>query len=247
MIHPVSFVPVTASDLDTKADPSLGSLNAKLRPLYQLANDLSGANGPITLLNSLNMNNNPVRNIGAPVTSADALNQTNADPMYSTSTQQAAMEAVGNKMLQTTRRLNDGTQQHVISSDLNKQGSIPPSNVNGMLAYNSTGTQVVFTWTGIYVQLSDGSYATIKNSSLTVTGLASGMNYYYPYYDTKLGLLVFVVNSSVASGAPPVAFPSVNSAAGQAQNSDGRIALTSAGYSITTGGGSGTIPLRARS
>src|SRR5208282_255903 len=158
MSQPVSYVPITPQDLDVKADPSLGSLDAKLRPLYNLANYLLGARGPITLLSTLNLNGNPVRNVGAPVTSADALSQTTADPMYSTSTQQAAMEAVGSKMLQTTRRLNDGTQQHTVSSDLNTQGSIPPSNVAGTLAYTTSATSILFAWTGIMIQLSDGSY-----------------------------------------------------------------------------------------
>jgi len=249
MSQPVSFVSITPQDLDTKADPSLGSLNAKLSPLYKLANYLLGASGPVTLLSDLNMNKNAVRNIGPPVTSADALNQTNADPMYSTSTQQAAMEAVGTKMLQTTRRLNDGTQQHTVSSDLNTQGSIPPSNVAGTLAYTTSATSILFAWTGIMIQLSDGSYKAIKNSSLNVTGLTGSTQYtFYPYYDTKLGLLTFVADNVNGVGVPPIGFTggSGYSPAGQAQTSDTRIALTSVLLQVTTGGASGNAVLRSR-
>jgi hypothetical protein len=248
MAQPVSFVPVTPQDLDAKADPSLGSLNAKLAPLYRLANYLLGASGPVTLLSDVNMNGNSVRNIGPPVTSADALNQTNADPMYSTSTQQAAMEAVGTKMLQTTRRLNDGTQQHTTSSDLNTQGSIPPSNITGSLVATPSSTSISFAWTNIVIQLADGSYKAIRNSSLNVTGLAGGTTFtFYPYYDTKLGLLTFVADNTNATGVPPVAFVSSGySPASQAQTSDTRVALTSGGFQASTGGSIYHVPLRTR-
>jgi hypothetical protein len=249
MSQPVSFIPVTPQDLDAKSDPSLGSLNAKLAPLYRLANYLLGASGPVTLLADVNMNGNSVRNIGAPVTAADALSQNTADPMYSTSTQQAAMEAIGTKMLQTTRRLNDGTQQHTISSDLNVQGSIPPTNITGTLAFTTSATSILFAWTSIVIQLSDGSYKAIKNSSLNVTGLAGSTQFtFYPYYDTKLGLLTFVADNVNATGVPPVAFASAGySPAAQAQTSDTRIALTSGGFQVTTGGASGHATLRTRS
>lgn len=248
MNTPVSFVPVIPQDLDAKSDPSLGSLNAKLAPLYRLANYLLGANGPITLLSDLNMNQNAVRNVGPPVTAADALSQNTADPMYSTSTQQAAMEAIGAKMLQTTRRLNDPTQQHATSSDLNTQGSIPPTNITGTLTATPGAMSINFSWNSIVIQLSDGSYKAIRDSSLNVTGLAATTTYaFYPYYDTKLGLLVFVAISGTASGVPPVAFASTgNTTAAQAQTLDTRIALTSVLAQATTGGSAGPIQLRTR-
>lgn len=250
MSQPIQFNAVIPDDLDVKKDPTLGNLNAKFRDLTNLVNYLLGARGPITLLADLNLNGNRVRNIGAPLTSQDALSQTTADPMYSTPVQQAAMEAIGTEMLQTTRRLNDGTQQHKISSDLNSQGSIPPSNVTGSLTWTTTANSATFTWTGVVIQYSDFSTVAIRDSSLTVTGLTNGATYtFYPYYDTNLGILSFVVESGVGSGSPPAGFPSVgDSTAAQMQTSDGAIPLTaSAGdMHVPINGMSGMAHLRSR-
>ena len=157
-------------------------------------------------------------------------------------------------MLQTTRRLNDGTQQHRISSDLNGQGSVPPSNITGTLAFTSVaGSSITFTWTSVIIQLADLSYIGIKNGTLTVTGLANTTYDFFPYYDTRLGILSFVADSVNGTGAPPIAIlaslsVSIISTELQQQNSDGRIALTataSAG-AVTINGTPGTIGLRAR-
>lgn len=249
MPNPINFNPVIPEDLDVKKDPSLGVFNAKLRDLTETINYLLGARGTVTLLSHLNLNGNRIMNVGAPQASSDALSQTTADPLYSTSVQQAAMEAVGERMLQTTRRLNDGTQQHKISSDLNRQGSIPPSNITGSLTWTTAATSVTFKWTNVVIQNADLSFTAIKDSSLTVTGLTNGATYvFYPYYDTSNGLLTFVV-AAVASGSPPCAFgASGNTAAAQAQTADQAIPLTASASdaTVTINGSPGSVHLRTR-
>lgn len=220
--------------------------------LVTQVNISQGVHGPIPVYNHIDMGGNRVMNVGSPPTgvTTDALSQQAADPMYSTATQQAAFEATGSKILQTARKLNDGTKQHKISSDLNLQGSVPPSNITGTLHFAPTSTTVVWTWTSIIIQLADLSYIGVKNGTLTVTGLTNSTPYdFYPYYDTTLGILSFVADNVNAVGAPPIAFASANTAALQSQNADGRIALTSASTDAqpTTGGPSGNATLRTRS
>lgn len=252
---PVIHRDILPRDLDPKADPSLSELNERFKELYKNINVLFGYHGDVPLAGTINLNGNRITNLGAPQSTTDALSQTSADPMYSTAVQRTAMEAIGSQMLQTTRRLNDGVQQHTVSSDLNTQGSIPPSNITGTLAYTSVaGSSVTFTWTSIVIQLADLSYKAIQNGTLTVTGLSNAMFYFYPDYDTKLGILTFVADSVNAVGAPAIAFPqsvfaSGSTAAAQQQTADGRIALTDGNTNpalITINGTPGGVQLRTQ-
>ena len=242
---PINFRPVQMRHFTPEG---ISEFQQMWQELVTQVNISQGVHGPIPVYNHINMNGNLVQNSGQAQESTDLLTQEAADPMYSTATQQAAFEATGSKILQTARKLNDGTKQHKISSDLNLQGSVPPSNITGTLAYTSTTTTIIWTWTSIIVQLADLSYVGIKNGTLTVTGLVNATGYaFYAYYDTSLGILSFVADSVNASGAPPIAFAAGgNTAASQAQTQDGRISLTNGKYVATTGS-SGTATLRTRS
>jgi len=245
---PLNHRDLLPRDLDPKQDPSLAELNSRFKEIIQHLNVQAGYYGTAQVFGNINLNGNRITNVGEAQETTDVLTQSSADPMYSTSVQQAAMEAVGNRMLQTTRRLNDGTQQHTVSSDLNTQGSIPPSNITGTLAWTSTASSITFTWTSVVVQLADLSYKAIKDGTLTVTGL-SGSYAFYPYRDMKLGILSFVADSVNASGAPPIAFTAAGySPAAQAQNQDGRIALTTNAPTpqTATTGMSGMFQLRSQ-
>ena len=247
----INFRPITAKHLTPEG---LAELNDMWREVVNQVNISQGVHGPIPVYDHIDLRGNRVINSGQAKNAGDLLNQHAADPLYSTATQQAAMEAVGAKMLQTTRRLNDGTQQHKISTDLNTQGSVPPSNITGTLHWTTVvGTSITWTWTSIIVQYADLSSIAIPNGSLTVPGLANVQYDFFPYYDTRLGILSFVVDSVNGVGAPPIAIPSglaaATTAAGQQQNADGRIALTASasGAQVTINGGSGNATLRARS
>lgn len=244
---PINFRPILARHLTPEGLPELQDM---WREAIQAINAGQGVNGPAKIYNDLDMGGHNVINLGTPPkgTTNAALSQKTADPMYSTAVQQSAMEAVGTKMLQTTRRLNDGTQQHKISSDLNSQGSVPPSNVTGVIPYTTVaGSSITFTWTGVYLQLADLSYVSIADGTLTVTGLANAAYSVYPYYDTRLGILSFVAISGAGTGAPPIAFASPNTQAAQQQNADGRIPLTgSPTGTVTINGSPASLGLRSR-
>jgi hypothetical protein len=249
---PINFRQLKPKHLTPEGYPEFADM---WREAIAAINALQGVNGPAKLLANLDMNGNSIVNLGAPpagVTTA-ALSQATADPMYSTSVQQAAMEIVGTKMLQTTRRLNDGTQQHTISSDLNTQGSGPPSNITGTLAYTTVaGSSITWTWTSIIIQLADLSYIGVQNGTLTVTGLSNVAYNFYPYYDTQLGILSFVASNASGNGVPPIAYltgmsyAAINTAAAQQQTADGRISLTAGAFLATINGTGGSAGLRSR-
>jgi hypothetical protein len=246
---PINFRPI---QLRHFTEDGIAELQQMWQELVTQVNISQGVHGPIPVYNHLDLQGNRVVNAGAAKNPTDLLTKTAADPMYSTATQRAAMEAVGAEMLQTTRRLNDGTQQHRISSDLNAQGSVPPSNITGTLAWTTVaGTSLTATWTSIIVQYADLSYIGVPDGTLLVTGLANAQYDFFPYYDTALGILSFVADAAY-TGAPPIAVPSgsasLTTAAGQQQNADGRVALTAtaSGMQVTINGGSGSATLRAR-
>lgn len=236
---PINYRPITADDLK-----DLDSFNNKWRELIEAVNVLQGVNGPIQLLNDIDMTGHRITNLGAQQADTDALSKSAADPLYGQDVQQAAMEIVGTKMLQTTRRLNDGTQQHRISSDLNQQGGIPPTIINPM-TYTSTTSSITWHWTLLQVKYGDGTIVAIPDGTLLITGLTNSTIYkFYPYYDTRLGQVVFVADNTNAIGVPPVAFPPAATAAalqlaGQEQNTDGRVPLSVGGMSATVGGSGG--------
>lgn len=242
----LTYEPVTEADFK---DPAL--FNDKLRKIVEAINGLQGVNGPIQLVGDIDMTGHRITNLGNATAKADALSQTSADPLYGQDVQQKQMEAVGSKMLQTTRRLNDGNQQHRISSDLNQQGGIPPTIINPM-TYTSTTSSITWHWTLLQVKYGDGTVVAIPDGSLLITGLTNAMTYlFYPYYDTRLGQVIFVADNVNAIGSPPVAFPGSPQSplvlAGQQQNLDGHVPLSLGGMSAqvgATGGGGGNAGLR---
>ena len=218
-----------------------------LREMTEKINALMGAYGPIQPLSDIDMQSKRIRNLGAAKASSDAITQTGTDPLYGPSVQQATAEAVGKNMLQTTRRLNDPNQQHKISSDLRRQGSIPPV-VVGTFSFTSTGININWTWPGLQLQYADLTTVQPSNTSFNVTGLSNGTQYkFYPYYDTSTGLMQFVVDIVNGSGTPQVAF-NVSAVTNttlqnalQLENMDGRIPCTISGMTATPSiGGSGS-------
>lgn len=237
--RPIPFRALTVDDLDPKQDPTLSYLNSVLQALTNQVNLQSGALGPVPVMGNLDMQGNRIINVGPAQQPTDALSTTAANPIYGKPAQQATMEAVGENMLQTTRRLNDGSQQHKTSGDLKGQGSIPPT-VLGLTTYTATVSTLTVSFPTT-IQYGDKSIISIPNRPIRVTGLSAGTTYFlYPYYDTTLGLGQLVADSANAVGVPPVAFPSINANAATAQYADGRVPLSSGGVSATVaGGGSG--------
>lgn len=240
---PLNYRNLLPRDLDPTQDPTLSEVNARLKELYDGVNLALGYRGPVPIANHLNLQGNRIMNVGAPQAATDVLTTTSANPLYSTATVQAQLEATGNTILQTTRRLNSASQQQTISSDLNLQGSIPPT-ITGTTNYTSTSTSVTISFP-TQIQYGDLSIIAIPNAPVTITGLAGGAYLIYPYFDTKLGVGTLVVDSVNGSGAPPALFSTALSTsilqnAAQLQNSDGHVALSSSGIPVTvTGGGHG--------
>jgi hypothetical protein len=242
----LTFTGLKATDL---ADPQLNRLNEMFRQIKEAVNDRMGVNGPVQFLSSVDLKNNRITNVGAPVEPTDALSKTSADPMYSVPVQQAAMEIVGTQMLQTTRRLNDGTQQHGTSGDLKTQGSVPPTFMGSLTYSGGTGPSgsIQWRWDELQIQHADGTTVVVPQGSITITHLSVDTQYsFYPYLNTHTLAVEFVVDTTNALGTPAMAFPgSVSQSAQQnaaaVQNADGHLPLALGAILASTGmsGGGG--------
>jgi hypothetical protein len=234
---PLNYRNLLPRDLDSQQDPTLSEVNSRLKELYDGVNTALGYRGPVPLANHINLQGNRILNLGAAQAPTDALSQTAADPLYSTAVQQSELEATGNSILQTTRRLNSAAQQQLISSDLNSQGSIPPV-ITGLTMYTSTSTTLTVSFP-TQIQFGDLSIIAIPNIPVTITGLTTGPYYIYPYYDTALGIGSLVAIAGDGVGAPPCCFAAVDANAAQIQNADGHVPLSIGGIPVTVGSSGG--------
>jgi hypothetical protein len=125
------------------------------------------------------------------------------------------------------------------------QGSVLPISSGAFEYDNSVAGTIKWYFTGLVISWPDGSTTPVPNTtdalpSITIAGLAPGTYYFYPMYSIGLKTVQW---AQVAGGAgtPAAAYSSPSVAAGQAQNSDGVVALSLGGITgvVTSGGGGG--------
>ncbi len=120
---PVQFTELTSEDLK---DPTLAALNQQLKIFAQALNGQMGFNGPIQVAAPLDLQGNTIKNAGAAVDGSDVVIKSQADQNYGPAAVAPQLEATGNKILQTTRRLNDTTQREQSTTYLNDLLSAAP-------------------------------------------------------------------------------------------------------------------------
>jgi hypothetical protein len=121
--------------------------------------------------------------------------------------------------------------------------------LSGGFTYDATTTSVTWDWVNLQIFYPDGTTKQLPDGSNTVTGLAAGTYYFYPYYDTKRAVLDWVPS---ATGTPAIAHTSATEAAAQWQLNDkfvplsaGAIQAVVPGAGTGTGGGGGSGCLAA--
>lgn len=218
---PVDFQQLTPEDLK---DPKLQKLNEVLRTLYDDVLGLEGFTGTISLQNDLDMGGHRITNVGVAQSTTDVLSQSAADPMYSTTSQQSAMEALGTKMLQTARRLNDPDQRERSSSFLNEVASTPPSTNGSTVTVVAAGANSNVTVTASNQTFADLSTFPYSQRVDTFVNPGVGSNFYHYYIRRSDSTIQFIgpftINASVDR---------INA------NSDGRTFLGTA--QVNAGGG----------
>lgn len=90
-------------------------------------NHLLGYQGPIQLVNHLDLSGKRIMNVGAAESETDALVSGQAETRYSAAALKPKLQANSNTPLDTYRMLNNGTQRENRSSWLNNLMSTPPS------------------------------------------------------------------------------------------------------------------------
>jgi hypothetical protein len=140
------------------ADPNLTTFNQWMTTIAQALNSQAGHAGPVTFRNGINLNGNPITNVGMPLTPSDVVTLDYANQNLGASAIQPQIEALGKSLLTTYRRVNDQVQREAYSSFLNDvKNTSPTSNTATISGAAPSGGSVVVTVTSGLHQRVDGS------------------------------------------------------------------------------------------
>ncbi len=180
---PIAYRELTQDDLK---QPSLDGLNALLREVIEELNRRQGIGGPVLFESAADMQGNRVSNLAAPQAAGDAVSKEYAEANFVTLAKlQKTLEATGSNILQTTRRLNDTSQQELYSTFLNQTGDISPNSNNSTATVVANGANSDITITAGTVDYPDGSKISYAQRLDTVANPGSGSHFYYYYYDLR--------------------------------------------------------------
>ncbi len=163
---PIQFTELTSTDMQ---DPTLSAFNQQLKSMAQSINSLMGFNGPVQIAAPLDLQGNTIKNVGQAQSDNDVVTMVQANRNYGAAAVAPQLESTGNKILQTTRRLNDTTQREQSTTYLNDLLSAAPKSntinpiINGSLV---TIPASIF-------QFSDGSKKVYPGRSDTLSPPAS--------------------------------------------------------------------------
>lgn len=220
----IGFTELQKKDFD---DPNLSAFNELARQIVDEVNRLAGVYGPIKLANHLDLSGNRVTNVGAPAASGDAVPKSSADKSYGPAAVQGTMEAVGNNILQTARRLNDSQQREQNTTFLNDVIGPPPTTNTSTVSVvnNGDGTSTATVSAGNY-KYADQSIFSYAAANLTITNPVAD-TYYFAYFNYKTKTILF--------DGPYASASSVNT---YSSNLDGRGYVAQVKFTAG-GGGSG--------
>lgn len=177
---PVTLLEITQAHLQEK---NLVTLNAILAQLRDSCNRSEGYAGTIKLVADLDLQGHRILNLAAAVNDSDALSKQAGESNFGADKVRQQVEASGDSVLQTTRRLNDNTQRERSSTFLNRTTSTPPaSNGSAITVASIGGGQSRIDVTASQVRMADNvTYLPFSARSDTVTNPGAGTEYYYYY------------------------------------------------------------------
>lgn len=152
---PLNQIVYKQSDL---TDPSLTLLNSDITNMKKAINSLLGHSGPIRLSNDIDLGGKRITNLGAAQSETDAVSQAYGNDNYGPSAIQPQLDALGSKVLQSARRLNDQTQRENYSTFLNGVLNTAPTSNTSLVTFGSpSGGSVSLQVTAGAHQRVDGS------------------------------------------------------------------------------------------
>jgi len=174
---PAPLQQITLSADDIRDPEQLAALlNNILQNHTQLINYALGHSGTPVLKSGANFNGQPLKNVGAPQESGDAITQEYANSNYGAAAIAPQIQALGKQVMQSYRRLNDRVQQEKYSSFLNSALIVSPTaNTSVISASAPSGGFVPVTISSGYHQFTDGSqvaYAAYNDSLALPTSYA---------------------------------------------------------------------------
>lgn len=182
MSSPVGLPPLSVKPEDFATPEGLATVSEWFDRVQVSINTLLGLHGPILLNDSIDMQGNRVMNasVSAP---SDVITKATADNSFGAAAIKPQLEATGNAILQTTRRLNDQQQREQHSSFLNDVLNVPPvTNGCTITVVNAGGGSSTITVTASTFKWADGQIAPFAQRIDTVTNPGAGSNFYFYYF-----------------------------------------------------------------
>ena len=164
---PLNQIVYKKSDLE---DPSLTLFNQDLTNIKKALNSVMGFSGPIRLSNHIDLQGNRITNLGAAESETDAVSQLFGNDNYGPDAIQPQLDALGKKVLQSARRINDTTQREDYSTFLNGLLNTAPTSNTSLVTFGSpAGGSVSLTISAGVHQRVDGSVVPYAAYNDTVT------------------------------------------------------------------------------
>jgi hypothetical protein len=173
--------PITFDLGDFTTPQGLVKVNDWFEKMTLAVNTQAGLHGPVTLNTSLNLNGNSLTGLADPVNPTDAVHLSAAQAQFGPAAIQSAMEATGNEMLQTVRRINDTLQREQYSSFLNDVLNLPPTSNTSTVTVVAAGANSTITVSAGTFKWGDQSVAAYAQRIDSVANPGAGVNVYYYY------------------------------------------------------------------
>lgn len=201
---PVGIRPLTLEAQDF-ADPQKYMLFKEWMDQVTLnINTLYGLHGDVPIFGNIDMQGvATIKNLAVPQHPGDAVSQGAAQASFGPAAIQPQLEATGNAMLQTTRRLNDRNQQEQFSSFLNTVMNLPPITNGSNVTVVASGGSSIITVTANNFTFADGTIVPYAQRIDTVTNPGAGKNFYY-YYLRKSDLTLQFIGPFTSQQSPNI-------------------------------------------
>lgn len=175
-------------------DAGLQYVNDWFEKVTLAINIQAGIHGPIPVIAPIDMKGHIIKNLGAAAVPApgDAVSHAVATTQFGPAAIQAALEATGNNILQTTRRLNDQQQREQHSTFLNDVLNLPPTSNNSSLTSVAAGVNTIVTVGGGSYSWADGTVVKYAQRVDTFANPSSGSRFYFYYLRKSDNTVQFV-------------------------------------------------------
>ena len=184
--------PISFQLRDFTTPEGVAVVNDWIEKLTLAVNTLAGLHGTVVIASPIDMQGHPITNVGTSTEPSSVVTQQAAQQVFGPAAIQPQLDAMGNNILQTTRRLNDQSQREQFSTFLNDVLNLPPTSNTSTITSVAAGTNSTVTVAAGTYSWGDGSSIKYPQRIDTFANPGAGSNYYYYYLRKRDNTVQFV-------------------------------------------------------